>query len=45
MLLVQVPFKELLRSGIFAMLATATAVIPAIGISFFSYEFPSLIGG
>eukprot|EP00775_Hariotina_reticulata_P004958 gene4958-5199_t len=40
-----VPFKELFRSIIFALLATATAVIPAIGISFFSYEFPSLIGG
>ncbi|WIA11159.1 hypothetical protein OEZ85_011296 [Tetradesmus obliquus] len=40
-----VPFRELLRSALFVVLATASAVAPALLISLFSYEFPSLIGG
>jgi hypothetical protein len=39
-----VPFKVLARSGLFMMLAITSAVAPSIGISFFSYEFPTLIG-
>jgi hypothetical protein len=43
-LLLQVPFKDLLRSSLFVVLSTATAVGPALLISMFSYEFPTLIG-
>lgn len=40
----QVPWKELIRSGLFVVLSISTAVAPALLISLFSYEFPSLIG-
>lgn len=40
-----VPFKVQLRSALFVFLSITSAVAPSIGIAFFSYEFPTLIGG
>ncbi|KAF8068175.1 hypothetical protein HT031_001861 [Scenedesmus sp. PABB004] len=40
-----VPLRELARNGVFVLLSIASAVAPALAISLFSYEFPSLIGG
>jgi L-lactate permease len=45
LLLLQVPFRELLRSSLFVVLSIVSAVGPALLISLFSYEFPTLIGG
>ncbi|KAL7528685.1 hypothetical protein ACHAWF_002665 [Thalassiosira exigua] len=40
-----VPFKMIKRNLIFAILAITGTMIPMLGISLFSYEFPSLLGG
>lgn len=40
-----VPWRDLAHSGLFVVLATASAVAPAVLISLVSYEFPSLAGG
>ncbi|KAI8463143.1 MAG: L-lactate permease-domain-containing protein [Monoraphidium minutum] len=40
-----VPARDVARSGLFVLLATASAVAPAVAISLFSYEFPTLAGG
>lgn len=40
-----IPWPVIRKSIVFVMLSLGSAVLPALGISFVSYEFPSLIGG
>ena len=40
-----VPSKLIKSNILFTVLAISGAMLPMLGISFFSYEFPSLIGG
>jgi lactate permease len=40
-----VPFPVLRRSWLFVLLSVWSCVLPAQALSFYSYEFPSLLGG
>ena len=40
-----VPFKMVKENIIFFLLALSSCMLPVLGLSFVSYEFPSLIGG
>eukprot|EP00775_Hariotina_reticulata_P006158 gene6158-6395_t len=40
-----VPWRELLRSGLFVILSISSAVLPTVLISIFNAEFPVLAGG
>jgi hypothetical protein len=39
-----VSWKVLWKNVVFVLLAISSCVLPAIGVSFFSYEFPSIVG-
>ncbi len=36
--------RDIMRNIMFVLLSITTAVAPSVGIAFFSYEFPTLIG-
>eukprot|EP00538_Stauroneis_constricta_P013100 CAMPEP_0119571544 /NCGR_PEP_ID=MMETSP1352-20130426/44175_1 /TAXON_ID=265584 /ORGANISM="Stauroneis constricta, Strain CCMP1120" /LENGTH=574 /DNA_ID=CAMNT_0007621225 /DNA_START=16 /DNA_END=1740 /DNA_ORIENTATION=- len=44
-LTILMPWRVVRRNLLFVMLAIAGTVGPSLGLSFFSYEFPSLLGG
>lgn len=44
-MVVLMPWKEVRRSLGFIYLSVASTVLPYIALSFFSYEFPALVGG
>lgn len=39
-----VPWKDLWKSKVFIFLSISSCVLPAIGVSAFSYEFGSMLG-
>ena len=40
-----VPWRVLLNNWLFVVLGLSSCLLPAMGLSFVSYEFPSLLGG
>lgn len=40
-----VPAKTIMKNILFIFLSISTATVPSVAISFFSYEFPSLLAG
>jgi L-lactate permease len=37
-------FQDILRNSLFILLSISSCVVPAVCISLFSYEFPSIVG-